>query len=207
MTPKDYLVLGVAGLCIVGYSMAERRTEAAEARALAFDARATKAEAITLQYRRYATVDSTLSAHYARIGQMREDSLRALRAAAVVTRVGLDSTRAKLPLPVESCKPYMRLADGFSHLADTLSQLLVLADSIHAADSLALDRQRAVSRWQQMALDSVSTALASRPAVKRKGFWAFLPPPPVVVVGYGATMTGGVVRAGPSVSVGWRIGF
>lgn len=201
-------VLLCAALCAAlwwGGCQDRRLVSEREARK-AFEARAQSAEHIADQYRRYATVDSLESVKAERIATARRDSLRWLRASAAVTGARLDSALRDTPKPTDANgKLYLTIAQHFQRLVDTLEVVLALADSAHAADSVALDRERAAHRWTRMARDSLAAALASRPKPPKP--WWLAGVVPRVQVGYGATLTDGVVRAGPSVNLGWRVNF
>lgn len=114
-----------------------------------------------------------------------------------------DSVLASLGASPDTCLPWLLIA---SRTEDSLVGALRVTqsafDSLQAAqEPLRLSNTALLHAYQlqRESVDSLTNLVGRVPHPKK---WA-----PVVTVGYGAVLNGGVVRTGPSVSLGIKIPF
>lgn len=168
-----------------------------------YEARAERAEGQNAASLRLANLDSNEAVVAMREADTQRRQAQALRQIVQIVRDSLDHHADSLiPLSPAICAPLANLAEGYR--AVVARQELVIVGLTEAArqDSVALSKRGEESRVLRVANDSLAAVLHGRPKVHK---WMGLLPKPMLFVGYGMSLSGGVVRTGPVVGVGLQI--
>lgn len=170
-----------------------------------FEARAVAAEASNKVLLAQADADAEdHRAHVQESARLRAAN-RHLAAQLAVERDSLDAVADTVFQVVPAgCASVVEIAERYRALYGKQEVVLAGLWQVIHEDSLALAARGREVTGLRAANDTLRVALASRPKARR---WFGLLPKPAVVVGYGATITGVVLRTGPSVTAGWTIRF
>lgn len=195
MTTRD-AVFGAALLALGLYAGCQDRQRAA------FETRARSAEAADRRHLALANVAAESAAYHQReAAQLRQQVRGQVQVIAALRDSLTPGDTVFVTAPAE-CASVVEQGQRYRALADRQFRAIVTYIEAARQDSLALDQRAEEAHQLRAANDTLRQALASRPGTS---FWVSLIPKPYA--GYGMTLQGGALRAGPTVGIGWQLRF